>query len=384
MEITFLTNAITPHQISIYNVFSSYENIKFYFIECVKIDKSTLPIGWQSQDNSLDNLITYEQFQNNYKKYCDLIDSSNVVIIGSAPDLLIENRLKQNKLTFKYAERFYKTGLNFKNYFRNMLAAWLHHGRFQKYPLYMLCASAYTAADCAKFGNYKDRCYKWGYFPELKKYDDINDLVKIKKENSLLWAGRLIDFKHPEFALSIAKRLKWEGYSFRLNIIGTGELEEKLKVQIKEENLEDCVRLLGQMRPEKVREYMEQSEIFLFTSDRQEGWGAVLNEAMNSGCAVVASHEIGSVPFLIKDGENGFAYRDGEINDLYNKVKYLLDNPKIKTEIGINAYETINNEWNANVAADRFVKLVQTIESGSKRTNIFESGPCSKAEILSE
>lgn len=384
MKIVFFTNFLTPHQVDLYRSFISNKSIKFYFIECVETDKNALPIGWQSKENSLDNLITYEQFQNNYKKYCDLIDSSDVVIIGSAPDSLIENRLKHNKLTFKYAERFYKTGFKAKSYLRNMLAAWLHHGRFQKYPIYMLCASAYTAADCAKFGNYKNRCYKWGYFPELKKYDDINTLVESKKENSLLWAGRLIDWKHPELALSIAKRLKQEDYSFRLNIIGTGELEEKLKVQIKEENLEDCVRLLGQMRPEKVREYMEQSEIFLFTSDRQEGWGAVLNEAMNSGCAVVASHEIGSVPFLIKDGENGFAYRDGEINDLYNKVKYLLDNPKIKTEIGINAYETINNEWNANVAADRFVKLVQTIESGSKRTNIFESGPCSKAEILSE
>ena len=49
---------------------------------------------------------------------------------------------------------------------------------------------------------------------------------------------------------------------------------------------------------------MEKSEIFLFTSDKGEGWGAVLNESMNSACAVVASHAIGSVPFLLKDGEN--------------------------------------------------------------------------------
>ena len=33
---------------------------------------------------------------------------------------------------------------------------------------------------------------------------------------------------------------------------------------------------------------MEQADIYLFTSDRNEGWGAVANEAMNSACAMVA------------------------------------------------------------------------------------------------
>lgn len=54
------------------------------------------------------------------------------------------------------------------------LGAWLHHGRFQRYPLYMLCASVYTATDCYIFGNYKRRTYKWGYFPEVKCYEDIS------------------------------------------------------------------------------------------------------------------------------------------------------------------------------------------------------------------
>ena len=45
---------------------------------------------------------------------------------------------------------------------------------------------------------------------------------------------------------------------------------------------------------------MEESEIYLVTSDRKEGWGAVVNEAMNSGCAVVADHMIGAAPWMIR------------------------------------------------------------------------------------
>ena len=121
--------------------------------------------------------------------------------------------------------------------------------------------------------------------------------------------------------------------------------------------------------------------IFLFTSDRNEGWGAVLNEAMNSGCAVVASHAIGSVPFLIDNGKNGLIYRSGEIQDLYEKVKYLIENWNKAEEIGKNAYGTLVGLWNAEIAAERFKRLVQEIKAGNT-TDLFEDGPCSNAAVF--
>lgn len=45
---------------------------------------------------------------------------------------------------------------------------------------------------------------------------------------------------------------------------------------------------------------MRESHIFIFTSDRGEGWGVVLSEAMANGCTVVASNKIGAAPFLVK------------------------------------------------------------------------------------
>lgn len=56
--------------------------------------------------------------------------------------------------------------------------------------------------------------------------------------------------------------------------------------------------------------------------------GAVLNESMNSGCAVIASDAIGSVPFLIKNGVNGIIYKDGNQKDLSQVLMELLDNPE--------------------------------------------------------
>ena len=146
-----------------------------------------------------------------------------------------------------------------------------------------------------------------------------------------------------------------------MSFIGTGEMESVLKEMTREYGLSEKVSFLGSMPPENVRECMEQAGIYLFTSDKKEGWGAVLNESMNSGCAVVASHLIGSVPYMLKDRINGSIYESGNLDDLFEKTKYLLDHPKAQDVFGKTAYETVTTEWNANISAQRFVRLCEAI-----------------------
>ena len=121
-----------------------------------------------------------------------------------------------------------------------------------------------------------------------------------------------------------------------------------------------------------------------FTSDKNEGWGAVLNESMNSACAVVASDAIGAVPFLLQDGENGLCYRSCDVDDLYKKVKFLLDHEEERKVMGKNAYETVTSLWNAEVAAQRLLDLSEQILQGNKRPTLYGTGPCSKAQILKD
>ena len=207
-------------------------------------------------------------------------------------------------------------------------------------------------------------------------------MVNDKDAALILWTARFIDWKHPEIPVLIAEKFKKAGYHFKLNLIGNGVMESEIAEMIKNKNLEDCVSMLGAMKPEEVRRHMEKSQIFLFTSDFNEGWGAVLNESMNSGCAVVASHAIGSVPYLIDDGKNGLIYQNGDIDDLYNKVKFLLDNPERCKELGVNAYKTLTSTWNAELAAERFLNLATKLLNNEDVNDLYSDGPCSKSEIL--
>ena len=54
----------------------------------------------------------------------------------------------------------------------------------------------------------------------------------------------------------------------------------------------------------------------------------MVNEAMNSGCAVVADHMIGAAPWLIRQGENGRMYRDGEEQELFRTVERFSGIPE--------------------------------------------------------
>jgi len=160
-------------------------------------------------------------------------------------------------------------------------------------------------------------------------------------------------------------------------MVKSGQFYLTINTLVSSLDLDDRISFLGSMPPSKVRAHMEKANIFLFTSDRQEGWGAVLNESMNSGCAVVASQAIGSVPFLVKHGENGFIYKDNEINDLYNKIEILLKNSNLRGKLGRNAVRTMEGMWSPKVASERLVQLCEGLMMGEIVD--FTEGPCSKA-----
>lgn len=378
MKIVFLSNYYNHHQAPISNEIYKILGNDYIFMATMPIPEERRKLGYNMDELPKFVKKSYESLDNNQYKH--LINEADIVILGSAPESLIKQRLKDKKLIFRYSERVYKNKKKILQWPLRTIK-YLTYNHFSN-NVYMLCASAFTSIDYNVSLQYINKCYKWGYFPEVKQYENIDNLIETKEKDSILWTGRIIDLKHPELAIQVAEKLKNDGYNFKLRLIGTGVLENSIKELVIEKKLENYVEFLGSMKPTEVREYMEKSEIFLFTSDFNEGWGAVLNESMNSACAVAASHAIGSVPFLIKDKENGLVYENCDIQDLYNKVKFLLDNPKERVKISKKAYETMITEWNAENAANRLLELFDSVLKGEKSFDKYQDGPCSKAEKI--
>lgn len=362
----------------------------FRFIATEAVPQERIEMGYSDMNRDYSYVLPVYESEENTKKAEKLLEESDIVLIGTVTDDYLKRRLNTGKITFKTSERYFKEGLSLHQMPHNFLSAMRHIKRYECYRnYYYLCMSAFTAFDVNKYADYQDRTFKWGYFPEAKRYD-VADMMSRKlsvksgwkhPKVSILWVGRLIGLKHPDVSIELAASLKKKGYSFIMSIIGNGEMDQQLRAMIKEKGVSDCVEMLGAMSPEEVRSHMEQADIFLFTSDFNEGWGAVLNESMNSGCAVVASHAIGSVPFLIHNGENGLIYRYGSQSSFEQAVIKLIENRELRERIGRNAYETIVKQWNAENAAQRLLELANNLQITGE--TCFKTGVCSTAKVLS-
>lgn len=379
MKVVFFSNFLNHHQKPICDAFiASVGEDNFRFVATMRITQERIEAGYADM-NQMYTFVVKEYEGNEQKKIAEkLALESDLMVFGAAPVRYQDLRLNSGKVVYQYCERPFKHGRWSIVIPKVAKRAYYQYIKNRNKRMYVLCAGAYVEKDLSFLGFDTRKCYKWGYFPEVKRYENIDTILSGKKKNSILWVARLIALKHPEQVIEVATRLKQENYSFNINIIGNGPLYDVMLQQVAQKGLCDCVHILGLKTNEEVRKYMEESEIFLFTSNKLEGWGAVLNESMNSGCVPVSGNLIGATPYLIKDGVNGLIYETGNVRDLYDKLQSLLDNHERIREMGKSSYRTITEFWNAENAVYSLFKLNECILN-NKENEIME-GPCSNAD----
>lgn len=381
MKVTFVSNYINHHQIPLSDVLYRNWGEDYCFIETQPMDEERVRLGWNPDSSSIPYVLQYAKNPESAQR---IIMESDIVIFGGVDDeSYIKERLKEGKIVLRYMERLYKEGQWKAISPRGLIKKYQDHTRYKNAPVYLLCAGGYVADDFNIIKAYKGKRFKWGYFPAFERSSAAER--KTWKENNvirILWAGRFIDWKHPESALITAEYLKSKGIEFKLTMAGGGDMEAELRHYVKEHNLEDCVEFPGFCSPEQVRNMMKQSHIYLFTSDYKEGWGVVLNEAMNSGCAVVASHAIGAVPFLLTHNKNGLVYQSGNHRELEELTELLCNDVKFREQIGDEAYKSIADKWNPEYAGNEFVRLCE--ELMREEICFRAEGPLSEAAVIKQ
>ena len=379
MIIAFFSNYMNPHQKFLSDEITLQKGVEYYFVSMIEVPEWRQRLGYPNYSD-LPYVINTWKSDTEKKKAGDLAITADVAIFGTVESISYQIiRCKHtDQLSLEVSERWLKKGiLNLLSprLLRNM---WYYHTLFRKKPLYKLCSSAYAAWDQYKMLSYKDRCYKWGYFTRVDDYDieaSLDD--RQAAEFRLMWCARFLKLKHPEMAIRLAARLKAKGYAFTLDMYGSGVELERMQLLARQLEVTDVVRFCGNLPNDQILEQMRCHDIFLFTSDRNEGWGAVANEAMSNGCVLVGSDAIGSVPFLVKDGENGCVFKSCNLDSLMNKVEYLLNNRTEIRRLAVNGYLTMKTVWSPENAARNLMTLIDDLRNG--RDTSVADGPCSKA-----
>ena len=378
MNIVFVSMALNIHQIGVSDELYRLAKGKFWFMETGYASKGVQK-GGESEFALRPYLIRIQNGETSMAAAIQIIRDADVMIYGAAPIAVLKERVKTGKLTFMYSERWLKRGLLNLLSPRLLQQQWFYHTRCHGKPVYALCASAYAAGDFTKMFSFKEKCFKWGYFTTVPEID-IENIQKAKRSAStvkILWVARFLQLKHPERMLQLASQLRTNHVDFLVDMIGVGPEYDKIASAIKKMGLENHVHLLGQVSNSTVMEAMRTHDIFCFTSDKNEGWGAVLNEAMSSGCCPVSSIETGSTPYLIKDGVNGLSFDLGKKNDLFDKVLWLIKHPEEREKMSVEAYKTIRDVWSPKNAALQLMSLCENLLIG--KDNFVAEGPCSKA-----
>lgn len=379
MKLAFFSNYLNHHQLPLCMGFYNNPNIEFLFVACEQIPDYRKDMGYEDMNHYPFVVRAYE----NDAEAMNIAETYDVVIFGGAPVRYLKERMKNNKLTFRFSERLFKLGTWRRFIPTTRKKIYDGYIKYKNKNLYVLGASAYTAHDLVICGFKKDKCFRWGYFPKVID-QDVNNLFELKAENEvtkILYAGRLIPLKHVIDTVKSVHNLVLQGKKVEFTIIGDGESKQIIQEYIEQNNLTKQIKILPFMSPNAVREYMDHADIYVFGSNFYEGWGAVVNEAMNSACSVVVSHSVGSAAFIINNRSNGCIYEFANIEQLTRILAELVEDKELRRKLGENAYNTVRTMWSAENAVNRFCILCDTIIQNKDYRTLFENGPCSLSPI---
>lgn len=144
------------------------------------------------------------------------------------------------------------------------------------------------------------------------------------ERRDLAFVGRLVQEKGLDILLEALARLRTDGISPSLTIIGGGPLLEPTQERVGELGLQKQVTFAGAPKPAQIAELLNQHRILVVPSRYAEPFGVVALEGIACGCAVIGSSG-GGLPEAI--GRCGLTFTNGDAGALADAIAKLLRDP---------------------------------------------------------
>jgi glycosyltransferase involved in cell wall biosynthesis len=149
---------------------------------------------------------------------------------------------------------------------------------------------------------------------------------------TVLYAGKFQPRKRPDDLLRAAVLLNKEGVPFQLAMVGSGEMEPRLRTMARDLRLTN-ICFTGFVNQSALPRYYGACDIFVLPSI-DEPWGLAINEAMCAGLPIVASEEIGCVLDLVRDGLNGRIFPAGNVAALADALRSPIADAGLRERMG--------------------------------------------------
>jgi glycosyltransferase involved in cell wall biosynthesis len=187
---------------------------------------------------------------------------------------------------------------------------------------------------------------------------EVGNNVPLESEREslkIVFAGRLFWVKGLLFLLKAFEMISHDYKNIKLDIFGQGPEETKMKKFVSTAGLSTQVQFCGRVSNQSLIKELKKADIVVAPS-LHEAQSMIVIEAMACRKAVVA-FAIPSMRELITNGNNGLLAMPFDSNDLSEKIRQVLDNEKLRNELGRNAREHIKEHHNLQKQVVEYLRV---------------------------
>lgn len=332
MHIVFWQNIVSPHQLPYIKRLVNEDKVdSVTLVAAEDISKDRKQMGWE---NGCEN-------ENSVRI---IVAKNNRIEENTAKELLAhepENsiHLFSGITAFEFCFFYFKMSLNYKVKrgiisegpltfaygIEGLKPIWLHKLKFllkeRKFAPYIDYVFA-IGSPAVKFfssiyANWK--VIPFAYCTEPTRGMELNEESGDKVR--FLFVGSLSKRKSPTTIVKAIRKLN----DYTLTLIGEGSERKKIEDGIVSYNLGGGCTILNFQKQSIIHEKMSQHDVLILPS-LHDGWGAVVNEALQVGLYVLVSDRCGAADLIKDDERRGMVFKAGNTKDLANKMRQVIAN----------------------------------------------------------
>jgi len=194
----------------------------------------------------------------------------------------------------------------------------------------------------------------------IKERDTIQAAPKLLPPNSyrLLHIGRLVKWKRVDLLLHAVKKLVTSFPTLQLIVIGDGPEKENVMQQAINDGISNHILFTGEIHdPKTLGAYMNESTVYVLA-----GMGGLsINDAMTYGLPIVCSVCDSTERDLVEHGENGFFFKENDLNSLVQVLERLLHSPELVKQMGKKSKQIIENKINIETVSNRYCQAFKEV-----------------------
>ena len=377
MRILHVTNIISPHQLPLaHELLKAVGKDNYRMAVTHPVDVERIRLGWDAEYSKPWILNTSQSIADKVQ-FDSWWDCADIVICGERFFEKMTDRILKKKLCFYMSERWWKPPLGLARLLHPRFAAMVFNFKqICTSPFFhYLAIGPYAAKDIKQISSMHENIWSWGYFTKKLSHENIGD--KSNSDIKILWAGRMIKLKRVDLLIKAFSELQKKHHKSKLTLIGDGP--ERIELEKLAANLliDGSYKFFDPVPSDQILNFMENHDVYAFPSNSYEGWGAVINEAMGTGCIVVSSKSTGAGAAMIEDGLNGLLFESGNSKELHSCLDRIASDKELRVRIAKNAQLTISEIWSPSNAATRLLAVSEALIF-EKDVPIYHSGPMSR------